>query len=100
MPASQPYGGNPAVRNDREGRGTVGIIRSPVRASTLPDCGGRAMKSASLPLLGGDHMSSCPALGRASTSFFIEGAKTWMAGTSPAMTGRATSIDTQRREFI
>src|SRR5258708_4860050 len=36
-PACQPYGGNPAVRNDREGRGNVGIIRSPVRASTLPD---------------------------------------------------------------
>src|SRR5256885_8367494 len=50
MPASQPYGGNPAVRNDREGRGNVGIIRSPVRASTLPDCGGRAMKRTSLPL--------------------------------------------------
>jgi integrase/recombinase XerD len=29
--------GKPAVRNDREGRGNVGIIRSPVRASTLPD---------------------------------------------------------------
>ena len=41
MPAFQPYRGNPAVRNDREGRGNVGIIRSPVRASTLPDCGGR-----------------------------------------------------------
>src|SRR5438270_83791 len=51
MPAFQPYRGKPAVRNDREGRGNVGIIRSPVRASTLPDCGGRAMKSASLPLL-------------------------------------------------
>jgi hypothetical protein len=41
MPAFQPYRGEPAVRNDREGRGNVGIIRSPVRASTLPDCGGR-----------------------------------------------------------
>jgi hypothetical protein len=41
MPACQPYRGKPAVRNDREGRGNVGIIRSPVRASTLPDCGGR-----------------------------------------------------------
>src|SRR5262245_51495376 len=40
MPAFQPYRGKPAVRNDREGRGNVGIIRSPVRASTLPDCGG------------------------------------------------------------
>src|SRR3974390_3417593 len=37
-PAFQPYRGKPAVRNDREGRGNVGIIRSPVRASTLPDC--------------------------------------------------------------
>ena len=27
--------GKPAVRNDREGRGNVGIIRSPVRASML-----------------------------------------------------------------
>src|SRR6516165_1981979 len=37
MPAFQPYRGKPAVRNDGEGRGNVGIIRSPVRASTLPD---------------------------------------------------------------
>jgi hypothetical protein len=37
MPAFQPYRGKPAVRNDREGRGNVGIIQSPVRASTLPD---------------------------------------------------------------
>jgi hypothetical protein len=51
MPSFQPYRGKPAVRNDREGRGNVGIIRSPVRASTLPDGGGRAMKRASLPLL-------------------------------------------------
>ena len=36
-PAFQPYRGKPAVRNDREGRGNVGIIRSPIRASTLPD---------------------------------------------------------------
>src|SRR5262252_6374771 len=50
MPAFQPYRGKPAVRNDREGRGNVGIIRSPIRASTLPDGGGRAMKRTSLPL--------------------------------------------------
>src|SRR5450759_1584639 len=36
-PAFQPYLGKPAVRNDREDRGNVGIIRSPVRASILPD---------------------------------------------------------------
>ena len=45
MPAFQPYRGKPAVRNDREGRGNVGIIRSPVRASILPDCGGRSVMS-------------------------------------------------------
>ena len=33
----KPYWGKPAVRNDREDRGNVGIIRSPVRASILPD---------------------------------------------------------------
>jgi hypothetical protein len=42
MPALQPYRGKPAVRNDRGDRGKVGIIRSPVRASILPDCGGLA----------------------------------------------------------
>ena len=36
LPAFQPYRGKPAVRNDRERRGNVGIIRSPIRASTLP----------------------------------------------------------------
>jgi hypothetical protein len=36
-PAPQPYWGKPAVRNVRGGRGNVGIIRSPVRASSLPD---------------------------------------------------------------
>src|SRR3954467_4074549 len=36
-PAFQPYWGKPAVRNERGGRGNVGIIRSPVRASILPD---------------------------------------------------------------
>jgi hypothetical protein len=50
MPAFQPYRGKPAVRNEREGRGNVGIIRSPIRASTLPDGGGRAVKRTSLPL--------------------------------------------------
>src|SRR5258705_316686 len=39
MPAFQPYRGKPAVRNDRGDRGNVGIMRSPVRASILPDRG-------------------------------------------------------------
>jgi hypothetical protein len=46
-PAFQPYRGKPAVRNDRGDRGNVGIIRSPVRASILPDCGGRSAMSVS-----------------------------------------------------
>src|SRR5712691_719265 len=36
-PAFQPYWGKLAVRNDRGDRGNVGIIRSPNRASILPD---------------------------------------------------------------
>src|SRR5215212_11290458 len=36
-PAFQPYWGKPAVRNERGDRGNVGIMRSPVRASILPD---------------------------------------------------------------
>src|SRR5262249_12013707 len=36
-PAFEPYWGKLAVRNDRGDRGNVGIIRSPVRASILPD---------------------------------------------------------------
>src|SRR5580704_11294762 len=35
--AFQPYWGKLAVRNDRGDRGNVGIIRSPLRASILPD---------------------------------------------------------------
>src|SRR5215471_19929690 len=40
MPAFQPYWGKPAVRNDRGDGGNVGIIRSPLRATVLPDGGG------------------------------------------------------------
>jgi hypothetical protein len=35
--ALKPYWGKPAVRNCRGGGGNVGIIRSPVRATALPD---------------------------------------------------------------
>jgi len=38
-PALKPYRGKPAVRNSRGDDGDVGIIRSPVRAITLPDRG-------------------------------------------------------------
>ena len=46
-PICQPSSrrGKSAVRNVREGRGNVGIIRSPIRASTLPDGGGRSVMS-------------------------------------------------------
>src|SRR6516162_3613307 len=46
-PAFQPYWGKLAVRNDRGDRGNVGIIRSPLRASILPDrCGSRMGQNA------------------------------------------------------
>src|SRR6516162_5476678 len=46
-PAFQPYWGKLAVRNDRGDRGNVGIIRSPLRASILPDhLGHRPLKFA------------------------------------------------------
>src|SRR4051812_35535048 len=44
-PAFQPYWGKPAVRNERGDRGNVGIIRSPVRASILPNYLDRAKPS-------------------------------------------------------
>ena len=47
---SSRIGENPPYGMIGRDRGNVGIIRSPVRASTLPDCGGRAMKRTSLPL--------------------------------------------------
>ena len=46
-PAFQPYWGKPAVRNDRGDRGNVGIIRSPVRASILPNS--HSQRSTELP---------------------------------------------------
>src|SRR6266568_5028509 len=56
-PAFQPYWGKPAVRNDRGDRGNVGIIRSPIRASILPDYImahlGRADPRGKCPLTGG-----------------------------------------------
>src|SRR5262245_647214 len=38
-PALKPYRGKPAVRNFRGDGGNVGIMRSPLRASVLPDRG-------------------------------------------------------------
>jgi hypothetical protein len=35
--SARPYWGKPAVRNDRGDGGNVGIIRSPLRATVLPD---------------------------------------------------------------
>src|SRR5215470_14441672 len=53
MPSFQPYWGKPAIRNDRGDRGDVGIIRSPVRASILPDCGGCPAMGIPTAILGG-----------------------------------------------
>src|SRR5271157_4596044 len=44
-PAFQPYWGKLPVRNDRGDRGNVGIIRSPIRASILPDLTGLSSPS-------------------------------------------------------
>src|SRR5580704_7803377 len=44
QPAFQPYWGKLAARNDRGDRGNVGIIRSPIRASILPDQLGRGAR--------------------------------------------------------
>ena len=70
MPAFQPYWGKPAVRNDRGDGGNVGIIRSPLRATVPPDCGGRSANDR--PYLDIESLSSilemmgdrCPKLGR------------------------------------
>src|SRR4051794_40302688 len=48
-PAFQPYWGKPAVRNERGDRGNVGIIRSPVRASILPDLAMAAAEQGAMP---------------------------------------------------
>jgi len=47
--AFQPYWGKLAVRNDRGDRGNVGIIRSPIRASILPDQTGHSPRQAVSP---------------------------------------------------
>ena len=44
--ALKPYWGKPTVRNFRGGGGDVGIIRSPVRATALPDKFERSHRSA------------------------------------------------------
>jgi hypothetical protein len=41
--------------------------------------------------------SSCPGLSRASTSYGSGGKKTWMAGTSPAMTKNEEESENARR---
>ena len=52
MPAFQPYRGKPAVRNDREGRGNDGIIRSPGSRLDSTRLRGARDATASLPLQG------------------------------------------------
>jgi hypothetical protein len=57
MPAFQPYRGKPAVRNDRGDGGNVGIIRSPLRATVLPDCGGRSAMVVPTATLGLNYLT-------------------------------------------
>src|SRR5437667_6350150 len=61
-PAFQPYWGKPAVRNERGDRGNVGIMRSPLRASILPNRAAHPapsageMRSETIPLGGRDRL--------------------------------------------
>jgi hypothetical protein len=71
-PALQPYRGKPAVRNDRGDRGNVGIIRSPVRASIPPDCGGRL--ATAVPTANDGPPRTMP-LGRGPSSESLQGRK-------------------------
>src|SRR5215470_5602098 len=71
MPTFQPYWGKPAVRNDRGDRGNVGIIRSPVRASILPDCGGRGAISVPTATIASQVFVSC------SIIVAVRGAAAW-----------------------
>jgi hypothetical protein len=50
-PTFQPYWGKLAVRNDRRDRGNVGIIRSPIRASILPDQGRHRLRAAAVVVM-------------------------------------------------
>src|ERR1700745_1401213 len=56
--AFQPYWGKLAVRNDRGDRGNVGIIRSPIRASILPDRSGLVLRSMQDRQSSGNHCAS------------------------------------------
>src|SRR6202162_5630439 len=53
--AFQPYWGKLALRNDRGDRGNVGIIRSPVRATILPDLDRRRPRRLLIEVLRSRH---------------------------------------------
>ena len=82
MSALQPYRGKPAVRNDRGDRGNVGIIRSPVRASILPNIrrhgalAPRAREGLNIAIIGGTN-----GIGRAlALAALAKGAKVKVGG--------------------
>ena len=66
--ALKPYWGKPTVRNFRGGDGDVGIIRSPVRAITLPDPPGTPATLTEVPIIG--HTAR---LGAAGTDYWTHG---------------------------
>ncbi len=74
--------------------------RAPVAASFEARRSGSHLGMTLKPLRGGRPSrsnSSCPGLSRASTSFTDLATKTWMAGTSPAMTQEYSSCTTSNR---
>jgi urease subunit gamma len=63
------------VEGARDGRTVAELMQSGAQVITRAQC-----------MDGIAEMPSCPGLTRASTTFFLAAARTWMAGTSPAMT--------------
>ena len=90
LPALQPYWGKLAVRNDRGDRGNVGIIRSPIRASILPDPNGLGPDRCSKPKA--QRPSFASEFSRQNSLFFAAFACEAAAGIQPALPSRLSKV--------
>src|ERR1700731_5005843 len=102
-PSFQPYWGKPAVRNDRGDRGDVGIIRSPVRASILPDCGGRPVMGVPTAIVRNLGMGRDPLLDvrLALLGYVVEWDKAGLPTAARSISGRAIVASSLiRRRFL